>query len=196
MEQTKPTAFMVIEEIHGVFVDAVLTDEADNLVFISLWGHDTAIREMQGRLTLGLSEGGVSTFHVVSEDRRVFVRIGSIEAVQQMTGRVHTDILGELVHLWLYQQEIVKPDLANHRAMLISKDGAPDNLWRAVMQVSPVPLLEHWEERLLPLMRGIGMVKQLEGVNQTGFKIVINESEMALLVKQECCDGHLALKEQ
>ncbi len=194
MEQTKPTAFMAIEEIHGVFVDAVLTDEADNLVFISLWGHDTAIREMQGRLTLGVSEGGVSTFHVVSEDHRIFVRIGNIERIQQMTGRVHTDILGELVHLWLYHQEIVKPDLANHRALLISKDGVPGNLWRAVMQVSPVPLLEHWEEHLLPIMRRIGMIKQLVGVNQTGFQIAIDESRMALLVQQECCDGHLTLQ--
>ena len=98
MEQTTES-YMVIPEIHGVFVDSVLTDEADNLVFGSFWGHDTAIREFQGRLTLGASEGGLSTFNIMGDDRlnqhkKLFVRVGNVEALDQMTGRVHTDILG------------------------------------------------------------------------------------------------------
>ena len=35
MEQTTD-AYMLIPEVHGVFVDAILTDEASNLVFVNL----------------------------------------------------------------------------------------------------------------------------------------------------------------
>jgi hypothetical protein len=47
MELTTDT-YMSIPVIHGAFVDCILTDEADNLVFGSFWGRDTAIREFQG----------------------------------------------------------------------------------------------------------------------------------------------------
>jgi hypothetical protein len=30
-------AYMTIPEIYGVFVDSILTDDADNLVFGSVW---------------------------------------------------------------------------------------------------------------------------------------------------------------
>ncbi|MBC8209447.1 MAG: hypothetical protein H8E21_00160, partial [Gammaproteobacteria bacterium] len=63
MEQTTD-AYLLIPEVHGVFVDAILTDEASNLVFGSFWGRDTAIRELQGRLTLAQSAGGLSAFTV------------------------------------------------------------------------------------------------------------------------------------
>lgn len=93
-------AYMTIPEIHGVFVDSILTDETDNLVFGSFWGRDTAIREFQGRLTLGLSENGMTSFNVQGDDfqnklLKVFTRIGNIESLEQMTGRLRTDILGD-----------------------------------------------------------------------------------------------------
>ena len=194
MKQSKAKAFMAINEVHGVFVDALLTDDADALVFVSIWGHDTAVRELQGRLTLGANEGGLSAFNVLDQDsRRRYIRIANPDELEQLTGRVRTDILGELVHLWLFRREILKPDLANHRAMLISRNGVADNEWQAVKTVSPVPLLDHWADHLLPLLRRSGMITAFEGINHHGTRIAINEEEMALLVKQECRDGHLSV---
>ena len=191
-------AYMTIPEIHGVFVDSILTDEADNLVFGSFWGRDTAIREFQGRLSLGLSEGGMTSFNVQGDNyqnefRKVFPRIGNIESLEQMTGRVHTDILGELVHCWLYQRDIIKPDMANHRALLISMDDESLNLWNLVKTICPVPLLDHWENQLIPELYNSGMIKSLNGINQTGKQIVIDEDQMALIVKNGCLEGSLTV---
>ena len=197
MEQTTD-AYLLIPEIHGVFVDAILTDEASNLVFGSFWGRDTAIRELQGRLTLGQSAGGLTAFTVQGDDchgqlRQVFTRIGNIETLEQMTGRVHTDILGELVHCWLYQREVIKPDMANHRAMLISQHKQPTHLWAVIKGICPVPLLDHWQEFLIHEMTRKGMIKPLNGINQYGTQIAIDEGMMAALVKDGCINGTLAI---
>ena len=187
-------SFLNMDEVFGIFVDSVLTDEADNLIFISLWGRDTAIRELQGRLTLSSAESGLTSFNLRNETSKVFVKISNINAMDQMTGRVHTDILGELVHCFIFHKDIMKPDLANHRAILISQEGEPEYLWNAVKYTCPVPLLDHWEQALLPILKHTGMIKKLSGVNQSGTQINIDEERMALLVKQECIDGRLTVR--
>ena len=186
-------SFMNMNEVFGIFVDSVLTDESDNLIFISLWGRDTAIRELQGRLTLGASESGLTAFNLRNDDTKVFVKIGNIQAMEQMAGRVQTDILGELVHCFIFHKEIMKPDLANHRAVLIAQEGEPDYLWNAVKHTCPVPLLDYWETVLLPILKDTGMIKNLSGINQSGTQINIDEERIALLVKQECMNGRLTV---
>lgn len=197
MEQTTD-AYMIIPEISGVFVDAILTDESDNLVFGSFWGHDTAIRDFQGRLTLGNAESGMTSFHVVNEHQshfqETFTKIGNIDSLKQMTGRVHTDILGDLVHCWLYSNEVVAPDLANHRMMLLNQDETPSSLWNAIKLVCPVPLLDHWEYQIKQSLIDAKMITFLEGVNQTGIKIVIDEEQIATILKNGCLDGSLTIQ--
>lgn len=191
---------MTIAEIQGVFSDAILTDEADNLVFGSFWGRDTTIRELQGRLTLGQSEGGMTTFNVLGQDQRgqkkkVFTRIGNVEVLEQMTGRVQTDILGEMVHYWLYQRDIIKPDLANFRATLIShNEASPEQLWDAIKTVCPIPLLDHWGKFLIPIMKKAGMIKALQGIYQHGTQINIDEDRLLVIVKQACLEGYLTVQ--
>ncbi len=197
--ESEAIPFMTIPEIHGIFVDDFLVDEADNLIFGSFWGRDTSIREFQGRLTLGHSEGGLTTFNIIRTDdvpdkkAKSFIRVGSTDTLEQMTGRIQTRILGELVHCWLYQREIVKPDLANHRATLISRHEEPDNLWGVIKAICPIPLLDHWADSVIPELYSAGMIKTLNGINQVGLKIAIDEDEMALLIKNRCIDGSLTV---
>ena len=191
--------FLTIPEIHGIFVDAILTDKADNLIFGSFWGRDTALREFQARLTLGASEGGLTTFNVEGKDcnqqpHKVFTRIGNLDLFDQMTGRVHASILGELVHCWLYSKDIIKPDMANHRSILIELPGFElGNLWQSIKAICPVPLLEHWGDELIPVMRDNDMIQPLDGVNLSGTQIVIDEDIMGRIVRDKCVDGSLRI---
>ncbi len=193
-------SFMTVKEAQGIFVDALLTDESDCLIFVSFWGRDTSIRELQARLTLGSSEGGLTAFNVinVADQDKVFASISNIDSVEQMTGRVQTTILGELVHCLIYQREIVKPDLANHRAIVIQRGHQASEtelevLWGTIKAVCPIPLLDHWADVLIPIMKNLGMIKYLQGINQTGTRIMIDEDEMAAVVKQECIGQRLRL---
>lgn len=197
MEQDT-NAFMTIPEISGVFVDAILTDDADNLVFGSFWGHDTAIRDFQGRLTLGQSESGMTSFNVINDDKtcyqKTFTRIENIDFLKQITGRVHTDILGDLVHCFLYRQDVIKPDLANHRMMLINQDDSFSNLWNAIKLICPIPLLDTWEGHIKESLIEIKMITFIKGINQTGIQIIIDEDVMSDIVKAGCLNGSLTLQ--
>ena len=182
--------FMEMQEIHGIFVDSILTDETDHLVFASLWGSDTSIRELQARLTLDSGDHALSSFNLKA-DQRVHVRVSNVDTIEQMTGRVQTDIFGDLVHCFLFQRDIVKPDLANHRATLVSRSSRPEYLWDTIIHISPVPLLWHWQEHLLPIMQDLGMVTALTGIGQHGTRLVIDEAQLSLAVKELVRDGVL-----
>ncbi|MBT4860822.1 MAG: hypothetical protein HON46_08460 [Gammaproteobacteria bacterium] len=60
--------------------------------------------------------------------------------------------------------------------------------------ICPVPLLDHWENQLIPELYTSGMIKSLNGINQTGKQIVIAEDQMALIVKNGCQDGSLTVQ--
>ncbi len=204
-----PQPLMTLYETQGIFVDALLTDQADNLVFTSLWGRDTSIRELQSRITLGKADGGLTTFNVVEKLTRSqaelqnrkylkhFVRIGDADALEQYTGRVRTDILGEMIHVFLFQRDILKPDLANYRATLIGPDISLERngltVWSLIRSICPVPLLDHWADGLLPFLSTSGMIQSLSGINQSGLQIALDEERVALFVKQACQDGKLTL---
>ena len=186
--------FYTVTEVHGLFLDALLKDRENNLVFGSFWGSDTAIRDFQGRLTLGLQEGGMNSFYVETDLDKQRVQVQNIDQIDQQTGRVRTDIYGDMVHCILFAKEILKPDMANHRAILISRTDEVPNLWNAVKLVCPVPLLDHWQGYILPILENAGMIHLLRGINQYGVKIEIDEDKMAEIVKAGCITGRLTIE--
>lgn len=60
---------MQVDEAPELFADAVLVDAADNLLFLSLWGRDTALQEFLARLSLPSHEGGLDSFFYVRKTR-------------------------------------------------------------------------------------------------------------------------------
>ena len=76
-----------LDEVQGIYVDAVLTTGDDHLLFCSLWGRDTAIRELQARLTLGAADDGLKSLNVMGEGSRIYLAIADIGAVSQQTAR-------------------------------------------------------------------------------------------------------------
>ena len=53
---------MQIDVIPGLYVDASLVDAYDKLLFLSLWGRDTAIQEFLAGISLANEEGGINSF--------------------------------------------------------------------------------------------------------------------------------------
>ena len=93
---------MPITETPGLYADAVLTDDGNNLLFLSLWGRDTAVQEFRARLSLPVHEGGLDNFHL---EGLPFVQIGNPERLVTDSGRTPSQLIfGSLVHLWLYDR--------------------------------------------------------------------------------------------
>ncbi len=114
-----------------IFVDAILTDdEAHNLIFISLSGRDTSMRELQARITLGDTDSGLIALNIYRPGAGVkqYVDLFNAASLEQVTGSISDSILGDLVHCYLYQKAVVYPDLLNHRSILIDQDNVHERI--------------------------------------------------------------------
>lgn len=158
------TQLYQIEECPDLYVDACACDDQRNLVFISIWGRDTAVQELLARLTLGTAEGGLDQFHVLQDGhaRPVFV---NDELLQKRTTREYrATLFGSMLHVWLFDYRCTQPDQANHFAYALKQRSAPrESLWPLVKETCPLPLLDHWQQPVMQLLDQHEMLTQLPG---------------------------------
>ena len=149
-----------LRELSDLFADACVRDEAGQLMFLSLYGRDTAIQQLLAAFTLKVSEGGFDNFHLqdpAGESHRVHV--GNADRLEKFTGKLPRDnLFGNLVHLWLYDPALIRPDRSN-RVGWVLMDGVDDpsarpetiwsRAWGLYKLLSPVPLLDTWQQTVL-----------------------------------------------
>ena len=155
-----------IEECPDLLADACLADERCQLVFLSLWGRDTAVQEFLARLTLGSEEEGLDRCHLVAEGgERLPLFIGSTDRLEKRTTRaLKRTLFGTLIHLWLIDRGCISPDKANATALaVLPKDAAhrTERLWRLVTETCPLPLLDHWRDSVLEVLISSKMLAPL-----------------------------------
>jgi len=96
---------MQVDEAPELFADAVLVDPADNLLFLSLWGRDTALQAFLARLSLPHHEGGLDSFFLRPDTqangrpRRKRVQIGDTDRLDHYSGRMPMNIFGDMARL-------------------------------------------------------------------------------------------------
>lgn len=160
-----PTLYR-IDECADLMTDACISDEHGELVFLSVWARDTAIQQFLARLTLGTSEDGLQQFHLVTEQgSAVPVFVGNIDRLEKRLTRAYRRTLfGSLTNLWLYDTRCAKPDQTNASALAVLPLNATDDtqrLWALVQQTCPLPLLDHWRDTVLALLRDTRMLTRL-----------------------------------
>ena len=116
-----PHDLMEIVGMYGVYADAYVLDEANHLVFLSVWGRDTALQELLARLTIPVHEGGLEQFKLRAPDGRMtLVFPGNPERLAKHTGRMpRGNLFGDVAQLWLFDPLIEEPDRVNRRAILL-----------------------------------------------------------------------------
>lgn len=162
-----PSTLYCIDECPDLMADAYIGDEVGNLVFLSLWGRDTAIQQFLPRLTLGRNEDGLDHFHLVNEQGASFAAfIHDIERLDKRTTRsLRRTLFGSMVHLWLFDKRCLAPDQTNASALALcpKADTEPDQqLWSLVRQTCPLPLLDHWRDTVLQILRSKSMLTPLK----------------------------------
>lgn len=145
-----------VAECPDLVADGCLCDERNQLVFISLWGRDTAVQQFLARLTLGPAEGGLDQFSLLAEDFTLPVFVHAADSLVKRTTRaLRGTLFGTLLNLWLFEPRCVKPDRAAGSAIVILPKAAPnrtERLWRVVKEACPVPLLDHWRDTVLEVL--------------------------------------------
>lgn len=172
-----PTMLYSIERCTDTYVDACLRDEAGRLLLLSVYGRDTAIKELQARIHLGaqhpegLSEMILKPVEEVGHRTPQRVVVGSPKELEKLTGRLPAGLFGNLTHMWLYHPALATPqkgaDIAwvvvPRREELQATDVANmfERLWSVVTRLAAIPLLPHWKEPVIHAISRIGMVLQM-----------------------------------
>ena len=170
-----------IRESPDLMSDACVCNDAHQLIFVSLWGRDTAMQEFLARLTLGNHEKGLDSFNLILESASdVEVLVGNLNRIEKRTTRVFKRTLfGSLVHLWLFDHRCREPDKANGKAFALIPRNTPnrdDRLWMLTKDTCPLPLLDHWRDTVLDLLRKREMLSPISWAigPVEGFRLAID----------------------
>lgn len=192
-----------IDECRDLMVDACLWESMFNLMFISIWGRDTAIQSFLARLTLGRSADGLEQFHIVNEQNPdIPIFINSVDRLEKRLARVYRQtIFGSLTNLWLFDSRCLKPDKSNSSAiLLLPKEVAnpTERIWSTVKETCPLPLLDHWQQPVLAVLKEHSMLTELpKGIgNIAGYQINLHIPDLKLHLGEKIRQGILTTTSQ
>lgn len=197
-------SLMEVREAPGVYADALLRDERGGLLFISLWGRDTALQELQARLSLSESEGGVNLLHVTRADEERRVNLDRIQCMEKHSGRLPTrNLFGDVAQLWIYDRLATEPDRANRRGLLFLHGGSRSaavadergRIWQLVREVSHLPLLPHWQAPVLDVLDTRGWLRRLDdGLGVHAWRVELGDPAFEGAISQLMHAGTLCLE--
>lgn len=156
-----------LEECQDIMSDACVCDDLNQLIFLSLWGRDTAVLQFLARLELGPTEkDGLDQFHLVTPDHTSLpVAVPDTDRLQKVSTRSYPRTLfGSMIHTWLFDVRCIRPDKANASALAILPKGSANRtqrIWALVQDTCPLPLLPHWRDIVLSLLEAHSMLVSL-----------------------------------
>jgi len=190
--------------IADIFTDAYLIDDSNTLVFLSVWGRDTALQEFLARLQLSSSNNGIRDFHIIGNNTDQYVRLPNVDELDKTTAKTSREsIYGTLTQLWIFDKLAVKPDLANHRALMFYHvDEIKPDPWSMVKMVCPLPLLDIWRDTILDVCNEHKWIRELDkGYGMNAYYIEIKDEleivmtkliqEHKLTLPDDCCPVQL-----
>ena len=203
---------MKLDVIPDIHIDAALVDAYDKLLFLSVWGRDTAIQEFLAGISLANDEGGINSFYLNTDTNvsgtihRKLVLVGEPKRLDHYTGRMPASNVfgGDMTHLWVFDKLVTHPDLANRRTIALSDTrGSSDNtdgnvskgrIWQLTKAICHLPLLDHWAETVIKTFYDREWIKDFKGISVNGaFIDLSNGDEVEEVITQLIQSGALAL---
>lgn len=193
--------FLQSDAMAGLWIDALVRDDKEQLIFMSVWGSETAIQNFRARFSVPVSDGGLRRFridtgphHWVGET----VRVDQPERYEQLTGRPSGQSrFLHLTHLWMFSHLALKPDCANYTALLLKHPAETPEAWKArlwqmVQTVCPVPLHPSWCGVITPFTR-INWISEYRGFRLNACVLQFPEKEVQVAITGAIRAGHLKL---
>jgi hypothetical protein len=208
-----------ITEIADLFVDACLRNESGDLMFLSVYGRDTALQQFLAAMQLKQNEGGITRFSlkpadVNNEPASIFINVGNPDRFEKFSGRMPKEnLFGNLSHLWIYDPVLIKPDKATKTGWVLldqSLEQTPVNdheaarsllnqgIWALYKKLSPVPLLEDWEAAVTQTHNAICVTWMSETnyppIGQIAAARLVIDDEFSGLVSSMIKSGQIGLR--
>lgn len=188
-------SLLQLSEVPHIMSDGYICDERRTLLFLSLWGRDTAIQELLARLTLK-NEDALTQLTLTDpalHEHTLFP--GNPDSLDKLTARHQRTRFGTLVHLWLFDKRCRVPDRANGRAFLLLKRDDPhwrERVWALLQETTTLPLLTHWQNRILALLQSSQMLTPIGGYGRlTGWQLALDPLRLTTLISEAIIAGEL-----
>lgn len=183
----------LIDECPDLMVDGYVFDTAFNMLFISLWGRDTAIQSFIARLTLSQDEQGLKEIHILNEARGSLpVHFGLVDRLQKKISRTQRrSLFGALTNLWLFDARLVKAESTSSFLLLpntYSETVREQRLWQMVKDTCPLPLLDHWKNIVLSILEETQMLTMLpdSGIGKlSSYALALDIDKLRALIGHE-----------
>lgn len=182
--------YNVAEASAPLFVDAYAL-EGERWVFGSFWGSETVLQEFIARLSLpGSDELGLRGFTLETPAGALHKKItaGQVDRLTKLTGRTPvTTVLGSLCNVWVFDPALQRADRGSGECYVLSglKDDPTEvrtRLWHAIQDLSQLPLLDHWQDYLVPEFFDRGWIHSLDGEGVAGYRVKLPGDEFEPLV--------------
>ena len=142
--------FFEVKEIQQLYADSYLTNENGELLFLSIWGRDTPVQEMLGRLSVSDQSSKLSSLTLVSSDKTKKISIPNTKILDKHQCRLVSDIYQNLTQVWIYDRRVIEPDIQERKLtrLFAPWQDEPDP-WPLIKAVSSIPLLDEWRDDLV-----------------------------------------------
>lgn len=189
-------SLLTLNECPHIMADAYLCDERRTLIFISVWGRDTAIQELLARLTLS-DERCLTQLTLRDEALNEHILFpGSTDNLEKRSSRHTGTRFGTLVNLWLFDRRCTMPDKANGQSVLLLFDNDPHwqlRVWALLQATTTLPLQAHWQSSVIEMLQNSNMLTPVPGRYGavSGWQLNLDLPHLTALISHAIRQGEL-----
>lgn len=177
----------------NLFCDTLLLDKNNNLIFMSIYGRETGMLELFGKLTIGLNT-------LKFDDSYHFAKFSKDLNYEKKTLKFNTSQYGTMIHSWIFDSRIKYPDFDSKTALLLHKDGSDQNLTERyisiIKEISSLPILDHWASDIVSIVKNNEMISSFKPIvgSVSASLITINDKLLTNLMSDLIKSGVLSIK--
>lgn len=157
---------LILKDIPDLLCDGCVVDSDDNLIFLSVWGRDTAMQELLGKLTIGSSSNmGLTDIRLLNRfNLQSYAKLTKDREYDKRTQKFQHPQFGMLSHAWIFDSRMKTPCRTSQSAVLMF-DGAihqaviDDCLFENIKHLTVIPLLDHWKKAVMTIAKAHDMIK-------------------------------------
>ncbi|MCX8578690.1 hypothetical protein J3U21_04670 [Gilliamella sp. B2776] len=187
---------LILQDIPDLKCDCCIANNDSELIFLSVWGKDTAMQELFAKLTIGeTTKHGLKDIKL--NHHRVFLAEGKHYA--KRTLKVTKTLFGSLIHAFIFDKRIIEPNRDSNSMISIYKKEDISTIYNryfdAIKTLSSVPFLEHWADEIVSIAKQQGMIKEHKAIvgDIDATTIIVNDTILTQIMSQNIRDGILTL---
>lgn len=195
------SSLLQLTEIPHIMSDGYVCDERRSLIFLSVWGRDTAIQELLARLTLK-NQDALTQLTLTNDALHEHILFpGNADNFDKRTTRHQRTRFGTLIHLWLFDKRCLSPDKANGNSiLLLPKDDLHwrQRIWALFYETCTLPLLDHWQDAILEMLCNSQMLTPLPNSygSLDGWQLALDFPQLTDLISCAIVSGKLQTSPQ